>query len=112
MTGRHQAEGHRPCGDSPSSRESPVGLTQPPPGVIRAEGDPIMRVLSFFVAQPERVGAVACAFLLTGVLITLASRGGGQSRGWPYLAASAAWGLCAAWEWAAREARWNIRPDA
>lgn len=71
-----------------------------------------MFFLNFFVAQPERVGAVACTCLVVGVILTLASRGGGSSRGWSLLAVSVAWGLCAVWEWLARTSRWNIRPDA
>ncbi len=67
--------------------------------------------MDFFVWRPDRIAAVAGAFLSLAVAVAVLARFDRRFRSWPLLAAAALWALYAPYEsWAHRKG-WNIRVD-
>src|SRR6266542_5415109 len=69
------------------------------------------RAMDFFVWRPDRIGAVAGAFLILALATAVLGRSNPRFRSWPLFAAAALWALYAPYEsWAHRKG-WNIRVD-
>ena len=67
--------------------------------------------MDFFVWRPDRIAAVAGAFLILAVAAAALGRFNPRIRSWPLFAAAALWALYAPYvSWAHRKG-WNIRVD-
>ena len=67
--------------------------------------------MDFFVWHPGRIVVVALVFAVGFIVLVVLQGVNHRFRSWPFLVASALWGLYALWESIAMEKQWNIRVD-